>query len=155
MPLPGPWRHGSVKGFLTKYVTEGKRFPECGSDDKQVDGCCKVAPLVALFAGSDHLLALVDRAVRVTQNTDEAAGFACGFARVLEKLILEKASSVADAVSQAEADLQDPGRSFKTLVDAEVAASLRRLADFAGRAPGEVGMALKPEGAGFAFAGLS
>ena len=35
MPLPGPWRHGSVKGFLKKYVVE-KQFPKCGSADMQV-----------------------------------------------------------------------------------------------------------------------
>ena len=155
MPLPGPWRHGSIKGFLSKYVTEGKRYPECGSDDKQVDGCCKVAPLAALYAGTEHLLPLVDRAVRVTQNTDVAAGFACAFARVLEKLILGQAASVADAVVQATADLQDPGRSFKTPADEEVSAGLHRLVDFAGQTPSDVGKALKPEGAGFAFAGLS
>ena len=35
MPLPGPWRHGSIKGFLKQYVTETKHFPECGSSDEQ------------------------------------------------------------------------------------------------------------------------
>ena len=35
MPLPGPWRHGSIKGFLKQYVTEKKHFPECGSSDEQ------------------------------------------------------------------------------------------------------------------------
>mmetsp|Transcript_823 Transcript_823/g.1847 ORF Transcript_823/g.1847 Transcript_823/m.1847 type:complete len:293 (+) Transcript_823:78-956(+) len=155
MPLPGPWRHGSIKGFLLKYVTEGKRFPECGSDDEQVDGCCKVAPLVALFAGHKDLLPLVDRAVRVTQNTVVASGFACGFARVLEKLILEQATSVEAAVAQVKADLEDPELRFKTPADEQVLASLHRVMDFAGQATSEVGMALKPEASKFPFAGLS
>ena len=36
MPLPGPWRHGSVKGFLKHYVNEKQKFPKCGSSDEQV-----------------------------------------------------------------------------------------------------------------------
>eukprot|EP00928_Gymnodinium_smaydae_P064287 TRINITY_DN47671_c0_g1_i1.p1 TRINITY_DN47671_c0_g1~~TRINITY_DN47671_c0_g1_i1.p1 ORF type:complete len:293 (+),score=41.16 TRINITY_DN47671_c0_g1_i1:27-905(+) len=155
MPLPGPWRHGSIKAFLTKYVTEGKRFPECGSDDAQVDGCCKVAPLVALFAGHKDMLALVDRAVRVTQNTDVASGFACGFARILEKLILGEASSVEDAIAKVKVDLEDPARSFKTAADETVFSSLLRVMDFTGTATGDVGKALKPEESSFPFAGLS
>ena len=88
MPLPGPWRHGSVKGFLKNYVTEQKHYPDCGSSDAQVDGVAKVAPVVALLAGQKELLPTVDMAVRVVQNTDKSAAFACGFARVLEKVIL-------------------------------------------------------------------
>ena len=84
----GPWRHGSVKGFLRNYVTEQKHYPDCGSSDAQVDGVAKVAPVVALLAGQKELLATVDMAVRVVQNTDKSAAFACGFARVLEKVIL-------------------------------------------------------------------
>ena len=35
MPLPGPWRHGSIKAFLKNYVVEEKKFPDCGSSDEQ------------------------------------------------------------------------------------------------------------------------
>ena len=50
-PLVGGWRHGSVKGLL-RNVGEGRAaFDACGSDDTQVDGVAKVAPLVA--AGSE------------------------------------------------------------------------------------------------------
>jgi len=155
MPLPGPWRHGSVKGFLKNYLNEGKRFPECGSDDEQVDGCCKVAPLVALFSGQPDMLAQVDQAIRVSQNTDTAAGYACGFARVLEKLVLGLAPTLEEALSQAEVDLRDPARSFKNPKDDEVAANLARVVrDFAGQAHGNVGMMLKPE-SGSTFGGSS
>eukprot|EP00439_Symbiodinium_sp_Y106_P017624 s2835_g2.t1 len=126
MPLPGPWRHGSVKGFLKNYVVEKKKSPDCGSNDEQVDGCCKVAPLVALLAGEPALLPCVDTAVRVTQNTDKASAFACGFARVLEKLVLGT-PTVSEAISAAQADLANPDRAFKTNLDDEVAANLARV----------------------------
>ncbi|CAJ1348851.1 unnamed protein product, partial [Effrenium voratum] len=126
MPLPGPWRHGSIKGFLKNYVTDKKGFPECGSSDEQVDGVCKVAPVAALLAGKESMLPSVDAAVRVVQNTDKAAAFACGFARVLEKLVLG-AESVSDAIFAAQADLADPKRAFKTALDAEVSAHLGRV----------------------------
>mmetsp|Transcript_6446 Transcript_6446/g.13885 ORF Transcript_6446/g.13885 Transcript_6446/m.13885 type:complete len:289 (-) Transcript_6446:176-1042(-) len=154
MPLPIPWRHGSVKGFLKKYTNEGRRFPDCGSDDEQVDGCCKVPPIVALYAGHPSLLATVDAAVRVTQNTDKAAGYACGFALVLEALILERATTVVEACSQAAAAVRSQ-RELPVPLNADVAAQLERMGTFAGKPSGDVGMALKPEGAGFAFAGLS
>jgi len=155
MPLPGPWRHGSVKGFLKNYVVEKKKSPDCGSNDEQVDGCCKVAPLVALLAGEPALLPCVDTAVRVTQNTDKASAFACGFARVLEKLVLGT-PTVSEAISAAQADLANPDRAFKTNLDDEVAANLARVVgEFSGMPHSEVGMKLKPESAGFPFAGLA
>ena len=40
MPLSGPWRHGSVKGFLKQYVVEKKKPSECGSSDEQAWGHC-------------------------------------------------------------------------------------------------------------------
>jgi len=155
LPLPGPWRHGSMKGFLKNYVNEGKRPPVCGGNDEQVDGCCKVPPLVARFAGDADLLTFVDRAVRVTQDTDLAVSYACGFARVLEKLVLGTASTVESAIALAEAELNAPERRFKTPLDAEVAANLARvMAEFAGVEHAEAGRRLRPEGK-FEFAGLS
>lgn len=135
---------------------QGKRFPECGSSDEQVDGCCKVAPVVALFAGHPDMLTTVDKVVRVTQNTDVASGFACGFARVLEKLVLGTASSLNEALCAAEAELLDAGRPVKMLVDADVAANLGRvMGEFSGLAHADVGMKLKPASSGFPFAGLA
>ena len=111
--------------------------------------------MVALLAGSPALLPSVDAAVRVTQNTDKAPAFACGFARVLEKLVLGT-PTVKEAIAAAEADLAAPGRAFKTSLDEEVAANLSRVfGEFAGLQHAEVGMKLKPEAAQFPFAGLA
>lgn len=156
MPLPGPWRHGSVKGFLKQYVVEKKRFPDCGSADEQVDGVTKVAPVVALLAGDPSMLSSVDMAVRVVQNTDKAAAFACGFARVLEKLVLGVTSSVPEAIEAATAELKKPDRAFKTSMDEEVAQNLSKVVgEFAGLPHSEVGLKLKPEVVPFPFAGVS
>lgn len=121
----------------------------------QVDGVCKVAPVVALLAGDPNLLPTVDTAVRVVQNTDKAAAFACGFARVLEKLVLGT-SSVKEAIASATKDLLDPDRSFKTALDEEVAQNLERVVgELSSLSHADAGMKLKPEAVAFPFAGLS
>jgi len=155
MPLSGPWRHGSIKGFLKQYVNEKKPVAECGSSDEQVDGVCKVAPVVALLAGDPNMLPTVDMAVRVVQNTDKASAFACGFARVLEKLVLGT-PTVREAIASATKDLTDPGRSFKTNLDEEVAVTLGRvIGELADLSHSDVGVKLKPEAVAFPFAGLA
>lgn len=155
LPLPGPWRHASIKGFLKNYLLHDKRPPSCGSGDEQVDGCCKVAPLVALLAGHPDLLPSVNEAIRVTQNTDVAAAYACGFARVLEKLVLGTASTIDEAIVQARAELTDDSRPFITPLDAQVAAELDRVFQFSGKQHGDVAVALKPSNKAFAFAGAA
>jgi len=139
MPLPGPWRHGSVKDFLKNYVVNNTGSSASGGNDEQVDGCCKVPPLVALYAGDARLLPTVDQAVRVTQNTDKAASFACGFARILEALVLEKASTVKEACDQTRAALRDESRAFVTPKDVEVDAALGMIEDLAGVPTSSVG----------------
>eukprot|EP00435_Cladocopium_sp_Y103_P062322 s36_g23.t4 len=119
----GPWRHGSIK----------------------VDGVCKVAPVVALLAGDPSMLPTVDTAVRVVQNTDKAAAFACGFARVLEKLVLGT-PTVQEAIAAATKDLMDPSRSFKTALDQEVAQNLERvIGELSNLSHADAGKKLKPE----------
>ena len=120
-----------------------------------VDGVCKVAPVVALLAGDPNMLPTVDMAVRVVQNTDKAAAFACGFARVLEKLVLGT-PTVREAIASATKDLTDPGRSFKTNLDEEVAVTLGRvIGELADLSHSDVGVKLKPEAVAFPFAGLA
>ena len=168
----------TCQAFLKQYVTEKKQYPECGSTDEQaglrpvphfantdvqvlcsallqVDGVCKVAPVVALLAGDPSMLPTVDTAVRVVQNTDKAAAFACGFARVLEKLILGT-PLVQEAIAAATKDLMDPSRSFKTALDQEVAQNLERvLGELSNLSHADAGKTLKPEAVAFPFAGLS
>ena len=114
-----------------------------------------MAPVVALLAGDPEMLPTVDTAVRVVQNTDKAAAFACGFARVLEKLVLGT-PTVQEAIASATKDLMDPGRSFKTPLDEEVTKNLERvIGDLSSLSHADAGMKLKPEAVAFPFAGLA
>eukprot|EP00746_Dinoflagellata_sp_MGD_P037201 gnl/MRDRNA2_/MRDRNA2_189313_c0_seq1.p1 gnl/MRDRNA2_/MRDRNA2_189313_c0~~gnl/MRDRNA2_/MRDRNA2_189313_c0_seq1.p1 ORF type:complete len:272 (-),score=62.49 gnl/MRDRNA2_/MRDRNA2_189313_c0_seq1:367-1182(-) len=145
-PVKGPWRHGSIKGFLTKYTVNQERFPNCGSDDKQIDCACKVAPLVALYAGDPQMYSHVEAAIRVTQNMDEAVGYGSAMAAILEPLVLGKAADVQQALDIA---LKEP----KSSVAAE---SLRPLlSTYASMSLHDLGKEMKPAEAKFEFAGLS
>lgn len=94
LPLAGPWRHASLKGFLT-HLDEGRRsIPDCGADDAQADALAKTIPVVCAFAGHPELLNLVETAVRVTQNSDKAVRYARVAALVLEACILQPTTSV-------------------------------------------------------------
>lgn len=101
MPISGPWRHGSLKGFLDN-VSEGRRtIPESGSDDSQFDAVAKSIPVVCAFAGDPRLLELVEVVVRLTQNTDVAVAYARLAARILESIILGVAKDVPSALRMA------------------------------------------------------
>merc|ERR1719473_2501547 len=102
MPIAGPWRHGSIKGFLTNYEVKGIKDPaKCGSDDSQIDCVCKVAPLVARYAGLPELRTVVEQAIRVVQNTDPAVRWGLAFADVLEGLVLGQVQSVGEGLEAA------------------------------------------------------
>mmetsp|Transcript_67869 Transcript_67869/g.126813 ORF Transcript_67869/g.126813 Transcript_67869/m.126813 type:complete len:361 (-) Transcript_67869:160-1242(-) len=145
-PLEGPWRHGSIQHFLRNYVTEGKRFPECGSTtDHLIDCCCRVIPVVALYAGRDTLLPTCEQVIRVTQNNDEAVAHGCAYARMLEARILQVASSISEARKQAIAAIKDPSRKFTNPLDAEVVQLLEEIESKYGKMPtSEVGALLQP-----------
>ncbi|CAE8652235.1 unnamed protein product [Polarella glacialis] len=150
MPLPGPWRHGSINKFLTNYVVEGKRYPECGSDDAQIDFACRIVPVVALYAGSPELSQIVEVAIRAIQNTESAVKFGLAFAKCLELLILGHAETPSAAVLSVVSSLKaaDPE-------DAEAAGLERVLQDLAAMSLPEAALALKPKDNKFAFAGLA
>ncbi|KAJ8274428.1 hypothetical protein COCON_G00090530 [Conger conger] len=88
LPIEGPWRHGSIKGFL-KNVDAGRQ--ETGCDDCQIDGIAKLAPIVALYAGKPEMLEKVEDATRVTQNNDLCVAETLAAARVLEHYITNEA----------------------------------------------------------------
>ena len=97
LPIDGPWRHGSIDGFL-RNVTSGKSWPACGTRDGSSDCFVKIVPVVAAYAGSPEMLARVADVVRVTQNNRITVAYAQTAARVLEQLILDGSSSGMDAV---------------------------------------------------------
>ena len=111
MPIQGPWRHGSLKEFFAN-VAAGETDPaKTGGSDKQIDGACKVAPIVASYgaAGLGPTLAAAEAAIRVTQNTDEAVSMGLAFARILFSVAMEGAAP-ADAVASCVVALRDDAR---------------------------------------------
>lgn len=88
MPIVGPWRHGSIKGFLTNLKSGKREYPGCGSDDSQADALARTVPVVCAYAGDADLLGRVEKVVRVTQNSHTAVAYARILARILEAFIL-------------------------------------------------------------------
>ncbi|AWP04556.1 putative crystallin J1A-like isoform 3 [Scophthalmus maximus] len=86
LPIEGPWRHASLKGFL-KNVDAGKEETGCETDC-QIDGITRLAPVVAFYAGQPDMLEKVEQAVRITQNNDECVAETLAAARLLEHFIL-------------------------------------------------------------------
>ena len=96
VPIEGPWRHASIKGFLSNLSSGKRSVPECGSDDAQADAIAKSIPVVCAYAGQPDLLDRVETAVRLTQNSDRAVEYAKVAALFLEKCILGTAASTED-----------------------------------------------------------
>ena len=96
IPIEGPWRHASIKGFLSNLSSGKRSVPECGSDDAQADAIAKSVPVVCVYAGRPDLLDRVETAVRLTQNSDRAVEYAKVAALFLEKCILGTAASTED-----------------------------------------------------------
>ncbi|KAG9351075.1 hypothetical protein JZ751_024965 [Albula glossodonta] len=83
---------------------------ECeGCDiDNQIDGIAKLAPIVAMYAGTQEMLERVEEATRVTQNNDMCVAETLAAARFLEHYILNGSDPNAlDSVLQ---QLNDPNR---------------------------------------------
>lgn len=126
----GGYLDGSTKGFL-RNMRAGQLWPNCGSDDHQVNCMVRLAPIVAAFAGSPLMLPAVEDAIRVTQNDEIAVAWGCAAARVLEATIL--GASPATAVLATISALKAPWRAFKTPLDADIVAALEVAVEIADR----------------------
>lgn len=112
---------GSTKGFLRNMRT-GRVWPNCGTDDSQVNCLVRLPAVVAAFAGSPSMLPAVVDAIRVTQNTDAAVAWGCAAARVLEAMIL--GASAPAAVMATVTALRAPWRACPTALDSEIATAI-------------------------------
>jgi hypothetical protein len=116
----GWYRDASTKAFVAN-VAAGRVWPSSGAQDSQADALAHVIPVVALLAGDTAaMLAAAETAIRVTQDTDEAAAFGLAAARVLEQVVAYNASGYA-AVAAAAAALTDPARASPHAQDADLA----------------------------------
>lgn len=88
------YRDVSTKGFLRNYA-RGVAPPATGAPDAQANCVARLAPLVAGWGGSKELMHAVERATRVTQNSDAACAWGCAGAAVLERVVLGSAPSAA------------------------------------------------------------
>lgn len=110
--LQGPWRHGSLKGFL-KNTQSGKDWPDCGSDDAQADCFLKIIPVVCAYAGRNELAEEVVSAVRTTQNHDTAVQFGLAAARILEACILGRTENIREIILTVSGSLPPDGTLLK------------------------------------------
>jgi hypothetical protein len=81
--------------------------PESGADDLQLPAVSKLAPLVACYCGSAHLMEATEAAVRVTNHNNEAVAWARCAAQLLDRLFQGDNLSVALDTAAAEAPDQD------------------------------------------------
>lgn len=136
-PIIGPWRHASIKGFLTNLSLGKRRIPDCGSDDSQADSIARSIPVVCAYAGSSELLDRVETVVRLTQNSDEAVEYAQVAALVLETCITStdgqnlKSSSANFIINALTSALQDERANF----DSEVQSMIRLVIKILQREP--------------------
>lgn len=105
------WTDASTRGFVRNYEA-GLRWPACGAADNQANALAHMVPVVAATSCLDEKLALdvVERFIRTTQNTDEAAAFGTAGARVLRRVIagmslLEAVNNTAHALRTQKARL--------------------------------------------------
>ncbi|XP_038055516.1 crystallin J1A-like [Patiria miniata] len=85
-PINGPWISHNISNFL-KNCNENKEKPG-DTESKDMDGVCKISPLVALYAGDPKLMEYVETVVRITQNNDIAVRFALAGAKLVEDYVL-------------------------------------------------------------------
>ncbi len=127
-PIQGPWRHGSMKTFFANQAD-----PTVPMDDKQIDGACKVAPIVAACGGDTaKMLALAEETIRVTQDSDEAVAMGLAFARILESLAYGRAATPLDAVEDVIDDLRDEDRLQPNALDDELSDHLEEMLELVG-----------------------
>jgi len=112
MPVQGPWRHGSLKGFLRQLTKGHCHWPACGDpDDAQADCFLRIIPVVCAYAGQPELNTRIDEAVRVTQNNNTSVAFAQMAAAILEACILGKCD---DSFTSILTKAQKKPRTFST-----------------------------------------
>lgn len=122
-PIQGPWRHGSMKAFFAHQAD-----PTIPMDDKQIDGACKVAPIVAACGGDTaKMLALAEQTIRTTQDTDEAVAMGLAFARILESLAYGRAATPLNAVHDLIDELRDEDRLQPNALDDELSDHLEEM----------------------------
>lgn len=126
LPIQGPWRHASIKHFLSN-MEAGKENPGSELDD-QIDCVLRMIPACALFAGRPEMLDRVEDVLRVTQDSDMSVAVGLAAARILEQFILHGSErGMAAVVDQVVGDLGDKHRQNPQGLDLAVAGQLKKV----------------------------
>ncbi|XP_071948545.1 crystallin J1A-like [Antedon mediterranea] len=118
LPIEGPWRSACVKYFLQNHLGDGQE----NNLDKMKDmhAVVPVVPIVAVYAGKENMLEMVEASIRVVLTSQKAVSYGLAAARILEQYILygEKADNALDVVIK---ELKNPERKNPTPLDATIA----------------------------------
>ncbi|KAK7094696.1 crystallin J1A-like [Littorina saxatilis] len=123
LPISRPWRHGSIKHFLSNM--EAKKEDTGSEDDDQIDCVLRMVPVCALYAGRPEMLDRVEDVLRVTQNSDTAVAMGLAAARILEQFILHGDSG--EVLEKVLSDLSSNSRQNPQELDRAVAGHLRQV----------------------------
>ena len=86
-PIVGKWLHGGMIRFLENFAA-GKKI--CGDPHiKETDGFCCSLPVVAMYAGSDNLLEMVEQVAKTQSTWPVAVRHALVAARIVEAFLLD------------------------------------------------------------------
>ncbi|KAG2439498.1 hypothetical protein HXX76_004852 [Chlamydomonas incerta] len=123
---PNAYRNRSVRNIIAAWE-EGKRGREVGDkDDFQANCFAKASLLVARYAGKPELRQVVEAAVRVQQNNDNAVAYGLAGALLLEKVVL--GHTIEEALTWATSEGGLPA-DLKALVERAVATRTTPLRD--------------------------
>ncbi|WIA13004.1 hypothetical protein OEZ85_006614 [Tetradesmus obliquus] len=115
------YMNASTVAFLRNRA-RGLQPPATGAEDQQADCVARLAPLIAMYAGDERLMRLVEAATRTTQNTDAAAAWGCAGAAVLERLLLGQAAE--QAVRETVQELQQQQNGGGSMPQPELSAAI-------------------------------
>ena len=88
--------------MLIANVAAGKKHPECGADDSQVNSIVKVPVALARYAGRPDFLAKIEETIRAHQNHDDAVRHGLAAALLLDHIA--RGATVRAALDWAVAD---------------------------------------------------
>ncbi|KAI8785317.1 crystallin J1A [Biomphalaria glabrata] len=122
-PVNRPWRHGCLRDFIKNI--HDKVTPPGSPEDDQIDCAVRIIPLVAMYAGHPQMLEVVEKGLRVLQESDLAATIGLAAARILEQYIL--LGDPGDVLTTVSNKLSDAHREYPQELDKAVAGQIHQV----------------------------
>ena len=131
-PIKSKWRNFVLNRFV-KYFPTGETLENYTSreDDTNVDpdNIVRLVPLVALYAGTPHMLQTAEKAAQQLQVNDMIITLILAACRIMEKFILYSELSIEDNLKAVIADLKSSSRTHPQPLDLAVAGHLQAALD--------------------------